>query len=35
MKKNLKKESRFSDTSIPLKVKMEITQYYALKCFRV
>ena len=34
MKKNLKKESRFSDTSIALKVKMEITQC-ALKRFRI
>ena len=33
MKKILKKERRFIDTSIALKVKMEITQYYALNCF--
>ena len=33
MKKIPKKESRFIDTSIALKVKMEITQYYALNCF--
>ena len=33
MKKIPQKESRFIDTSIALKVKMEITQYYALNCF--
>lgn len=33
LKKNLKKERRFIDTAIALKVKMEITQYYALNCF--
>ena len=35
MKKNEKKENRSSDTSIALKVKMEIIQYNALKRFLI